>query len=128
MNDIKTFSNDTIGTHFSLNDQFVETTWTLLNMTGILLEDTWALQEITGDEDLLLNDMDLLEDTSNVVSPATWTTVTTSATPVVPSTTTTPKVTPTPKTTTTPKKVSPAWGLSTQEKREMDQLLDGFGN
>jgi hypothetical protein len=59
LRDLKSFSNTTIGTHFSLTNEVLQTTWTNLEITGTVLEATWLLQELTGDDELLFNDIDL---------------------------------------------------------------------
>lgn len=111
--DLTTFSNDTLGTHFSLSGETLTQTWESLLVTGVLLEETWALQEFTGDEELLLTDSEisgtLADDTAIVVS--TW--------PILPSaitwTTIVPKTTQTSSSNTT-----------SQEKRDYDTILKGF--
>ena len=60
MYDLKSFSNEKIGTHFSLTGEvLILASWTVLDMTGTILEDTWILQEFADDE-LLFDDTDLL--------------------------------------------------------------------
>jgi len=72
--DIKSFSNTTIGTHFSLSEEVLVETWVVLDMTGIVLGDTWLLEEMSGDEQLLLNDAELPQDTGiSLVEEVTWT-------------------------------------------------------
>lgn len=118
--DLKSFSNTTIGTNFSLNSKSLETTWTVLDITGTIVEETWFFQEITGDEELLLNDMLLTEENFDIQTTTTWTT-----SPVTPPTTpVTPPTTP-PKTTTTS---SSSYGLSSQDKLDAESMLGGFEN
>ncbi len=112
--DLKSFANDTIGTHFSLNGWVEVITWTVLDETGIVLEETWALQETTGDEELLLDDA--------VVTQEDFATETTTTTTTTPNTTTTTTTT-TPKTTATSSN-----GLSTQDMRDLKTLLQNFWN
>lgn len=38
--DLKSFSNDTIGTHFSLSGEVLETTGVVLDLTGTIVEST----------------------------------------------------------------------------------------
>lgn len=113
--DLKSFANDKIGTHFYLSGEVEVITWTVLDETGIILEETWALQEITGDEELLLDDAVV---TQEDFAAETTTTTTTTA----PNTTTTTTTT-TPKTTTTSSN-----GLSTQDMTDLKNLLKNFWN
>jgi len=72
--DIKSLSNNTIGTHFALSGEVLVETWVVLDMTGIILWDTWFLEEMSGDEQLLLNDAELPQDTGiSLVEEVTWT-------------------------------------------------------
>jgi hypothetical protein len=125
--DLKLSSNSTLGTQFPLSGEVIVTSWVVLDLTGVLVEDTWALQEITGDEELLLSDFELL-----LEDDRTWTVTTTWATslpvsswivvpqplPVVPA-----------KTVTTPKTIpSSSKTLSPQEQRDLANFLQNFGN
>lgn len=120
--DVKSFSNDTLGTHFSLSGELLQSTWVILDSTGVLVQDTWMMQEITGDDELLLENMELPAENFDTEPSLTWTVVSTpTATTPSPTPTTTPTTQPTttPKTTTTPK-----W-LSSQDIRDLQTL---FGN
>ncbi|MFA6256372.1 MAG: hypothetical protein WC606_04265 [Candidatus Absconditabacterales bacterium] len=116
--DIKTFSNDKIGTHFSLSGEILIASGVVLDETGIVLEETGALQELTGDEELLLNAAEFSGeslDTTNSTAGTNSKTQTTS------STTSTQTQT---QTTTS----SSSKKLSDQENRDMKNLLENFGN
>jgi len=116
--DLKTFSNDKIGTNFSLTTKALIVSWT--TSTDTIIELTWNLSGIS-DEELLLNDMDFIATGNWKVSlswaTSTWTTtktpsskvvVTTSATPPLPEA---PVVVP--KTTVVPKKITPCPAMPT---------------
>lgn len=110
LSDIKSFSNDTLGTHFALSQPILESTWVVLDVTGVVLEETWILQEFASGDELLLNDVDLSQQSMSTWTVVTWTLPVVEEPKVVvplqtpPSPTTTPLKTPTlKKTTTTPK-------------------------
>lgn len=71
--DLKHFSNTTIGTHFSLSGESLVVTWTVLNLTGIVIENTWVLQEITGNDELLVSDILFSEEDMFAETTVTWT-------------------------------------------------------
>jgi len=114
LRDLKSFSNTTIGTHFSLTYEVLEVTWTNLDITGTVIEVTWALQEFTGDEELLLNDTQLSWE--NELPLSTWTS---SSSDSVEGTITT--TSPTPSSPTS----SSNW-LSSKDKRDAQNLLGNF--
>jgi len=123
--DIKTFSNDTIGTRFSLTGEVTVVTWMVLDLSGTVSEITWSLVEITGDEQLLLTDTELSEtmntwysDTSGIVSTGI---VSSTSTVVLPPT-------PLPSPVTKPSTPASSNGLSTQDKRNANLIIQGFGN
>lgn len=124
--DLKSFSNDKIGTHFALTGDVVELTWTLVNMTGDILEDTWTLQNSW--DDLFLEDSLLLEETSqeepviDIQTGADEQVPTTTATNTNTSTTNVAK----PKPTTQPKSTTSSNGLSNQDLRDLKNLLENF--
>ena len=118
--DLKTFSNDKIGTHFSLSGEIIET-WVVLNMTGTVLEDTWFLQEISGDEQLLLNDAELTQESFT----ETWTP---SVATAVVAPTPTPVPTPTPTTVkTTPTTTKTTSSSSSKDTSDLNAFLKKFG-
>jgi hypothetical protein len=116
--DIKTFSNDKIWTHFSLSGEILIASWVVLDETGIVLEETWALQELTGDEELLLNAAEFSWESLDTTNSTAWTN---SKTQTTSSTTSTQTQT---QTTTS----SSSKKLSDQENRDMKNLLENFGN
>jgi len=74
LSDIKSFSNDKIGTHFILTWEILVQSWVVLDTTGTVVDTTWFLQDSSGDEQLLLNDAELSQDTgSSLVEHTTWT-------------------------------------------------------
>ena len=123
--DLKTFSNDKIGTHFSLSGEIIET-WAVLNVTGTVSEDMWFLQEISGDEQLLLNDAELTQESFT----ETWTSSVATAV-VAPAPTPLPTPTPTPKTTTV-KTTTPTTkttsSSSSKNTSDLNAFLKKFGN
>ncbi|MFA7298084.1 MAG: hypothetical protein WC010_00335 [Candidatus Absconditabacterales bacterium] len=139
--DLKTFSNDKIGTHFSLSGEVITSTGVELDLTGTVLDITGGLQELTGDEELLLNDMVLSDETFTETGAS------------VPSSDI--KETPCPAMSTVnscptgqekyvtysssacgtyyackkkPTTTTSSNGLSAQDKRDAANLLGGFGN
>jgi hypothetical protein len=89
-------------------------------MTGIVVEETWILQEATGNEELLLNDIELLQEDFGTGTSATWNSATWTTSSLT--WTTSPKAT-APKTTTKP---SSSNGLSAQDIRDLKNLLQNF--
>lgn len=97
LHDIKSFSNEKMGTHFSLTGaQNIVATWAVTDITwsidepAIIISSSWWLQEITGDE-ILLNDTQDSQNTS-ISETTTWSDVPSSVvspTPPPPKTTTT---------------------------------------
>lgn len=145
--DLKTFSNDKIGTHFILSGEVLVTTWTLvdtwviIDTTGVVLNDTWIFQENTGDE-LLLNDTENMQNTGTALVVDTWT-ITQSPCPALPTVSSCPTgqekyivyssstcgVYYACKTKTVSAKPSPSsHGLSTQDKNTTKTILQWFGN
>ena len=62
--DIKTFSNTNLHTHFSLNTgEILVETWIIFE-----IEETWGLQELTGDDELLFGGTEGIEENTG-----TWT-------------------------------------------------------
>ena len=122
MYDLKSFSNDKIGTHFSLSGEVIAETWVVLDITGTVLDDTWILEEMSGDEELLLNDSALPEESFS----ETWT-VSVATAVVAPTPTPTPTSAPVPTSPKKPTTTSSNW-LSTQDKRDAESMLGGFGN
>jgi hypothetical protein len=123
--DIKSFSNDKIGTHFALTGDVVELTWTLVDMTGDILEDTWTLQNSW--DDLFLEDSLLLEETSQedpVIDTQTGTDEQVPTTTT--NTSTTNVVKPSKPTTTQPKSTTSSNELSNQDLRDLKNLLENF--
>lgn len=142
--DVKSFSNNTIGTHFSLSWWVLIETWVVLDTTGIVLDTTWIIQDSSGDEELLLNDAELPQDTGIwLVDHITWT-ISQTPCPAMPTVSTCPTnqekyvsytspecgtyyscrtkttTTTTPKTTTKPS--------SSQNNRDTDNFLKNFWN
>lgn len=124
LSDLKSFSNTTIGTHFILSTETVIDTWTTLDMTGVVLQNTWGLQEITGDDDFLLTDVDYIQDDLDTWDYISWMvdletspSLPTTSSPLPPEisipTTGTPKPTP----------VVP----SSQSNSDLDKFLQNFG-
>lgn len=140
LSDLKTTSNDLFWTHFVI-EEMINVTWSLApwsvdSITGDITGETWSLQEMTWDE-LLLDDLSLIETVTT-----TWTTevVTPEPCPSMPTVASCPsgqekyisfssttcwtyyackaKVT-----TTLPKTSN---GLTSQEKRDMENMLDSF--
>ncbi len=119
MHDLKTVSNDKIGTHFVLTGNVIVDTSLSLDTTGAVLENTWGLQEITGDDLLLLNDIELSQESFTTEIVETWIS---SATPTLISL---PQVVP-----STPKAI-PLKTTSSQKNSEADilqNLLKNFSN
>ena len=114
--DLKSFSNTTIGTHFSTGTAIV-VSWTELAVTGDVIQETWVLQETTGGDELLLNDTWVAQENFDAKASTTWT-VPSKTTPPTPKTTS-----PIPKTTSSSSK----W-LSSQDIRDIKNLLQNFGN
>jgi len=118
LHDLESFSNTTIGTHFSLTGITIVTSWTVLAVTGEVIENTWTLS--SGDDTLLLNDASLSQENFDTWIQETWTTSST--------TTITPPTTPTKTTTTKKTTTTSSNGLSTQDMRDLKNLLQNFGN
>ncbi len=129
--DLKSFANSSLWTNFSLTEDAQVATGDILIDTGFVIDNSWALEEVS-DEELLLGDVDLVDTTIDTVSivdswtdvPVTWTI----ASPTPSTTTTTPKTTvTTPKTTVTPKTTTTSnnW-LSSKDIRDMKNLLENF--
>ena len=70
LNDLKSFSNTNIGTHFSLSDQTLVASGAVFTETGTAAGAS-GLDEMTGDEALLLNDMDLPQESFEETTSAT---------------------------------------------------------
>jgi len=122
--DLKSFSNNTIGTHFSLSGTTLLVTWTVIDITGTILQDTWGLQEITGDDELLLRDITLSQENLDTGNDISWTTISGDAlldSPIL-SWTTTIIVSP-PTTVIVPKKTPPP-----KNNNDLDHFLQNFGN
>ena len=132
--DLKTFSNDKVWTHFSLSGQVIDSPSSAIETTGaVIAEDTWIFQEITGDEEeLLLNDSPLPQDTG-----------TSTPCPAMPTVKTCPTgqekyvsySSPdcwtyyscrTKTTTTTTKTTTSSNGLSSKDKSDLNNLLKNF--
>jgi monoamine oxidase len=130
LSDLKTFSNDTIGTHFSVDSVSISTTWSVLDLTGVVttgvvitgMEQTWALQEIIGDEELMFESSLLQDNTTGMI--ASWTTVSWTTVVFVPEAETPTRTIP----STTTKPTTSYKGLSSQDKRDMENILQGFWN
>jgi hypothetical protein len=115
--DLKNFSNNSIGTNFSLTQDGEEVlldTWTVLGETGVLIDNDSVLQEIDEADELLLGDISLDEETFTDTDPVLKDS---SSTPT-PTTTTTPP--PSSSTTSSSKN-----GLSNQDLKDFKNL---FGN
>ncbi len=129
--DIKTFSNDTIGTRFSLSGEVIVATWQVLDASGTLPELTWSLVEITGDDELLLTDTELSQEPITTWYSDTWYSDTwwTQSTGSVSSPSTV-IVPPTSSLSPSTKPATPTSsnGLSTKDKRDANLILQGFGN
>jgi hypothetical protein len=130
--DIKTFSNDTVGTHFSLSGEVAVVTWLVLDSSATLPEITWSLVEITGDEELLLTDTELSQEIISTWYSDTWwiesTGIVSSPSPVIIPPTPSPSPSTKPTTPTKTPTPSSSNGLSTQDKRDANLILQGFGN
>jgi len=135
LSDLKTFSNDTIGTHFSVDSVSISTTWSVFDVTGVVttgvvitgvvitgMEQTWALQEIMGDDELMFESSFLQDDTTGMIT--SWTIVSWTTVVFVPEAETPTRVIP----STTTKPTTSYKGLSTQDKRDMENILQGFWN
>lgn len=125
--DVKTFSNDTLGTHFvvttELEEIVVETwtilqeSWIVLQETDLILEDTSILQEFDDEDALLLVNDFIEEDVSNdlvVVEYISWSS----------SVSTPPEVPTSPSKPSSPKKTTSS--SSAQEERDLQDLLNNF--
>jgi hypothetical protein len=135
--DIKTFSNDTVGTHFSLSGEVAVVTWLVLDSSATLPEITWSLVEITGDDELLLTDTELPQEPISTWYSDTWysdtwwiesTGIVSSPSPVIIPPTPSPSPSTKPTTPTKTPTPSSSNGLSTQDKRDANLILQGFGN
>ena len=123
LQDMKTFSNDKLGTDFVITtetEEILVETWTILEETGTLIEETDDLQELSDEDELLLGD-DLVEEKfwDDTTTPVVEETPepSTPTTPSVPATTTT--------TTTTTNTPSSNGGISKQDLIDFQTL---FGN
>jgi len=94
--DLKTFSNTTIWTHFPLSGDVVVTSWVVIDLTGTIeswiVQDTWALQELTGTDELLLKDTSFSPEVSGAIvttwvsysSGTTWSSISSDRCPAMP--------------------------------------------
>ena len=152
--DLKKFSNTTVWTHFSLTGDVVVTTWVILDMTGSIeswaveswtIQDTWALQELTSTDELLLKDTSFSPETSGVIvttwmsysSGTTWLSISSGRCPAMPTVDSCPSG----QEKYVVYRSSLCWtyyscrtlpssshGLSTQDKRKTENILQWFGN
>lgn len=60
--DLKSLANDKIWTHFSLETNEEILTGSVIDITGLVLDETWVLQEFTDEDELLLEDVPLEEE------------------------------------------------------------------
>jgi hypothetical protein len=149
--DLKNFSNTSIGTHFSLSGEIIQTTWSVVDMTGNIsntgstVQVTWFLQELTGDDELFLKDTTFPSDNSGAIentwvsynSGDTWSSISSDQCPKMPTVDTCPsgqeKYIVSSSSTcwiyySCRKIPSSSNGLSAQEKRKTENILQWFGN
>lgn len=129
MYDLKLSSNTTIGTQFLLTGEILDSSGLSLDVAEVVVENTWILQDISDDEQLLLNDFEFLQEdiatgiyTTGIVS--TWV-ISVDSSAVAPLPQLVPPVIslqskiPTHTSSTL---------LSAQEKRDLNRFLQNFEN
>lgn len=127
--DLKLSSNTTIGTQFLLTGEILDSSGLSLDVAEVVVENTWILQDISDDEQLLLNDFEFLQEdiatgiyTTGIVS--TWV-ISVDSSAVAPLPQLVPPVIslqskiPTHTSSTL---------LSAQEKRDLNRFLQNFEN
>ncbi len=92
-------------------------------MTGFIIDDTWSLGIITGDDELILSDVELPQEESGAVVTGVVSSGDLTSPSVIPpvSPPVSPSVTKTTTTRTTP-------SSSSQEQRDYQNIMQGFGN
>ncbi len=134
LNDIQSFANDTLGTHFSVHSGAVFT-GTTFDATWLFLENTWIIQPISGDEELLLNDVSLPSENFDVLtgsSPSivdSWAVILTSSlAPSLPVVQPTPTLSPVAPKQILPKKTTTTTSTKPQGQSDISKLLENFSN
>lgn len=127
LHDLKSFSNDKIGTHFSLTGTLIQNTWSVLQDTWVVAQDAGVLipvgeglQEFTGTDSWLL--LDAVDPSQENFTTSTGNAASSETPPPMPVSSSQPVV----SAKTSSSSSSSVKGLSSQDMNDAKNLLKNF--